>query len=137
MQLKKARPCESKATDGSLAKSKKWVCSGPPPTVAVEISHDGHRLIYTSDTGPKWSVEAFGPRADLVLSEATYQHHDIRAPLHLSARQAAEMARAAGARRLMLTHLWPGLDPNVSVAEASDAFGEPVILAAPNLTMQI
>jgi ribonuclease BN (tRNA processing enzyme) len=109
----------------------------PPPTVAVEIAHDGHRLIYTSDTGPRWSVEHFAPRADLVLSEATYQHHDIRAPLHLSARQAGEMARAAGARRLMLTHLWPGLDPNVSVAEGSDAFGEPVTLAAPNLTLKI
>jgi glyoxylase-like metal-dependent hydrolase (beta-lactamase superfamily II) len=45
----------------------------PPPTVAVEVSHDGHRLVYTADTGPKWSVEAFAPRADLVLSEATYQ----------------------------------------------------------------
>jgi ribonuclease BN (tRNA processing enzyme) len=47
------------------------------------------------------------------------------------------MARAAGARRLVLTHLWPGLDPNVSVAEASDAFGEPVVLAAPNLTVKL
>jgi ribonuclease BN (tRNA processing enzyme) len=109
----------------------------PPPTVAVEISHDGHRLVYTSDTGPRWSVEAFGSRADLVLSEATYQHGDIRSPLHVSARQAGEMARAAEARRLMLTHLWPTLDPAVSVAEASEAFGAPVILAAPNLTMLI
>jgi ribonuclease BN (tRNA processing enzyme) len=109
----------------------------PPPTLAVEVSHDGHRLVYTSDTGPKWSVEAFESRADLVLSEATYQHDDIRSPLHVSARQAGEKARAASARRLMLTHLWPTLDPNVSVAEASEAFGAPVILAAPNLTILI
>ena len=67
----------------------------PPPTVAVEVAHDGKRLVYTADTGPEWSVEAFGPGADLVLSEATYQHDDIRAPIHLSARQAGE-ARARG-----------------------------------------
>jgi len=109
----------------------------PPPTVAVEIAHDGHRLVYTADTGPKWSVEAFAPHADLVLSEATYQHDDIRAPIHVSSRQAGEMARAAAARRLMLTHLWPTLDPNVSVAEATEAFGAPVMLAAPNLTLQV
>jgi ribonuclease BN (tRNA processing enzyme) len=109
----------------------------PPPTVAVEIAHDGHRLVYTSDTGPKWSPDVFEPHADLVLSEATYQHGDIRSPLHVSARQAGEMARAAAARRLMLTHLWPTLDPNVSVAEASEAFGADVILAAPNLTITI
>ena len=109
----------------------------PPPTLAVEVAHDGHRLVYTSDTGPLWSVEAFAARADLVLSEATYQHDDIRSPLHVSARQAGENARAAGARRLMLTHLWPTLDPAVSVAEGSDAFGAPVVLAAPNLTITI
>jgi ribonuclease BN (tRNA processing enzyme) len=109
----------------------------PPPTLAVEVAHDGHRLVYTSDTGPLWSVEAFAPRADLVLSEATYQHDDIKSPLHVSARQAGENARAAGARRLMLTHLWPTVDPTVSVAEGSDAFGAPVMLAAPNLTLTI
>ena len=109
----------------------------PPPTLAVEIAHDGHRLVYTADTGPLWSVEAFAPNADLVLSEATYQHDDIRAPLHVSARQAGEAARAASARRLMLTHLWPTLDPAVSVAEGSEAFGAPVLLAAPNLTIVV
>jgi ribonuclease BN (tRNA processing enzyme) len=109
----------------------------PPPTMAVELTHADRRLVYTSDTGPKWSVEAFASRADLVLSEATYQHDDIRSPLHISSRQAGEAARAAGARRLVLTHLWPTVDPAVSVAEASDAYGAPVTLAAPNLTINI
>ena len=109
----------------------------PPPTVAVEIAHDDHRLVYTSDTGPGWSVEAFAERADLVLSEATYQHGDIRSPLHISARQAGERARAASARRLMLTHLWPTLDPAVTAAEGSEAFGAEVTLAAPNLQVKL
>jgi ribonuclease BN (tRNA processing enzyme) len=109
----------------------------PPPTVAVEIANDGHRLVYTADTGPGWSPEVFDARADLLLSEATYQHDDIKAPIHLSSRQAGELARAAQARRVMFTHLWPTLDPNVSVAEGSEAFGEPVMLAAPNLTISI
>ncbi len=46
-------------------------------------------------------------------------------------------AREAGASRLMLTHLWPELDPVVSVAEGSDAFGEPVTLAAPHLVTKV
>ena len=66
----------------------------PVPTVGIEIAQGGKRLLYTADTGPEWSVEAFAPGADLVLSEATYQHDDIRAPIHLSARQAGEAARA-------------------------------------------
>ena len=109
----------------------------PPPTVAVEFTHEGKRLVYTSDTGPEWSCEAFGPSADLVLSEATYQHDDIRAPIHLSARQAGEAAREAKARRLMLTHLWPTIDPVASVEEGSEAFGHAVSLAAPHLVTHI
>jgi ribonuclease BN (tRNA processing enzyme) len=109
----------------------------PPPTVAVEIAHGDRRLVYTSDTGPGWSPEVFGGGADLLLSEATYQHDDIRAPIHLLARQAGEHARAAGARSLMVTHLWPTIDPIASVQEAEEAYGAMVMLAAPHLVTHI
>ena len=82
----------------------------PPPTYAVEATHDGRRMIYTADTGPEWTVGAFAPGADLVLSEATYLHDNIPAPIHLSAKQAGEAAREAAAQRLILTHLWPMID---------------------------
>ena len=94
----------------------------------------------TADTGPDWSVEAFGPGADLVLSEASFQGDGGPTgaeTIHLSARQAGAAARAAGARRLMLTHLWPGLDPNASVVEGSEAFGQEVTLAAPHQRTRI
>lgn len=109
----------------------------PVPTVAVEVAGDGKRLVYTADTGPGWSVEAFGAGADLVLSEASYQHDDRRAPIHLSAREAGEAARGAQARHLMLTHLWPMLDPVASVEEGSEAFGRTVSLAAPHLVTHL
>ena len=109
----------------------------PPPTTAVELSADGKRLVYTADTGPDWSPEVFGPGADLVLSEATFQRDNEDSGIHLSARQAGEAARAAGARRLMLTHLWPGLDPAASVVEGSEAFGREVLLAAPHQRTRI
>jgi ribonuclease BN (tRNA processing enzyme) len=109
----------------------------PPPTVAVEVTGDGKRLVYTADTGNEWSVSAFESRADLVLSEATYQHATKPAPIHLSAREAGAAAREAGARRLMLTHLWPRLDPVLSVAEGAEAFGDNVMLAAPHMRVTI
>jgi len=104
----------------------------PPPTLAVEVTADGHRLVYTADTGPGWSVEAFAPGADLVLSEATFQRDGEGGFSHLSARQAGEAARSAGAKRLVLTHIWPGLDPAASAVEGSEAFGQEVILASPH-----
>jgi ribonuclease BN (tRNA processing enzyme) len=109
----------------------------PPPTYAVELRGDGRRLVYTADTGPDWTVGAFDPGADLVLSEATYQEGHKGWPHHLTAAEAGKGAREAGAGRLMLTHLWPELDPVLSVAEGSEAFGEPVTLAAPHLVARV
>ncbi len=109
----------------------------PPPTYAVEIAAADRRLVYTSDTGPEWSIDAFAPGANLALSEASYLHADRKSPLHLSAHQAGVAARAAGAERLVLTHLWPQVDPAVANAEGSEAFGAETILAAIDLTVTI
>lgn len=109
----------------------------PPPTLAVEARADDKRLVYTADTGPGWSVEAFEPGADLVLSEASFLHDHRPTALHISAHEAGTNARAARARRLMITHLWPTLDPTASVEEASEAFGDPVTLAAPHMVTRV
>lgn len=109
----------------------------PPPTFAVEATSPAGRMIYTSDTGPEWTVDAFDRGADFVLSEASYLHDERHTAMHLSARQAGEAARAAGARRLMLTHLWPRVDRKRSVAEGSDAFGAEVLLAEPHAQIAV
>jgi len=109
----------------------------PPPTFAVEARGGGRRLVYTSDTGRGWDVGHFEPGADLVLSEATYLHADLPTTIHLSARQAGEAARAARAKRLVLTHVWPGLDRAAIAAEGSEAFGAPVTVAEPNQEIRV
>ena len=90
--------------------------------------------MYTADTGPGWSVTAFAPGADLVLSEATYLDAHKPAAIHLSGKEAGAAARAAQARRLMITHVWPTLDPEEVQREASAAFGADVLLATPHVT---
>jgi len=109
----------------------------PPPTYAVELRGDGKRLVYTADTGPGWTVDVFGPGADLVLSEATYQRGHKGVPWHLTAHEAGRAAREAKASRLILTHIWPEFDPEVSAQQGSEAFGEPVMLAKPHLVTQV
>ena len=56
----------------------------PVPTVALDIAAAGRRVVYTSDTGPRWSVSSFAPGADLVISEATYNSKAMGAALHLT-----------------------------------------------------
>ena len=101
----------------------------PPETLAVRVDGEGRTLAYTSDTGPAWSLAALGDGIDLALSEATYLGDREGTAGHLSARQAGALARSAGARRLMLTHIWPVIDPEASRREAEAAYGGPVDLA--------
>ncbi|HVF59038.1 MAG TPA: MBL fold metallo-hydrolase [Thermoanaerobaculia bacterium] len=93
----------------------------PIHTLAVRAEGAGAVLTYSADTGPGTDLPRFARGSDLLICEATYQNARIGAPLHLSAAQAAETAVQAEARALVLTHLWPDLDPEVSLAEARAA----------------
>lgn len=99
-------------------------------TLAVRVDHAGRSLAYSADTGPAWSFSSLGDGIDLALCEATYATDDEAAGvLHLSAAQAGAMSRDAGVARLVLTHLYPGSDPELHRRHAEEAFGGPVSIA--------
>ncbi|MEY2567747.1 MAG: hypothetical protein QOE35_2276 [Actinomycetota bacterium] len=99
-------------------------------TLAVRLESGGKVLGYSADSGSGWSMESLGPGIDLALCEATFLQDREGSVQHFSARQAGTTARAAGARRLVITHIWPTLDTGASQAEAEAAFGGPVDVAA-------
>ncbi|GGI08026.1 MBL fold metallo-hydrolase [Egicoccus halophilus] len=98
------------------------------PTLAVAVEHDGRRLVYSSDSAGGPGLVDFARGADLLLCEATWQGDaaDFPPDLHLTARGAGEVARAAGVARLVLTHVAGSLDPVRSVAEAAEVFDGPL-----------
>jgi ribonuclease BN (tRNA processing enzyme) len=102
----------------------------PIHTLAVRAEAPAGVLTYSADTGPGTDLAGFAAGSDLLLCEATYQNAAMGGPIHLSAAEAAQTAVRAGARQLALTHHWPTLDPQVSLAEArAAAGGVPVRLA--------
>ncbi len=109
------------------------------PAVGVRVEVDGPSLVYSGDTGPGGGVPGLAAAARLFLCEAVYQgpEEDKSYPFHLTASEAGAMAREAGAKRLMLTHLSPVVDPTVSVAEAEAVFGRAVELAVPGMEVAI
>jgi ribonuclease BN (tRNA processing enzyme) len=109
------------------------------PTVGSRWEANNRTLFYTADTGPGgvWADRA--KDVDVLLSEASYQEatKDQTYPQHLSAMEAGQIARRVGAHRLVLTHIPPYLDPDVSVAEAELAFDRPVRLAVPGTSFEV
>ena len=111
----------------------------PVPTVAVRFSAHGRTLAYTSDTGVAPHLTAWASGADLLLAEATYQGPagDKVWPHHLTASEAGHLATDSGVPRLVLTHLWPSNDPEVSAREAAATFAGTVTVALPRQTFTI
>lgn len=96
----------------------------PIHTLGIRIETSEGTLTYSADTGPGADLAGFARGSDLLLCEACYQDGAQGAPLHLTARQAGETARRAGVRELALTHIWPTLDPQVSLEEARAGAGD-------------
>ena len=104
----------------------------------------GRSLVYTGDTRPCKTTVAAATDCDLLVHESTFADEDLdRAERtgHSTARQAAEVARAAGARRLALTHLSARYSerPFVLEREARRAAGVDVevLVAHDGLTLEI
>jgi len=100
------------------------------PTFALVAEGDGARLVYTSDTRPCGGVYDAAAGADMLLAEATLPEQYMGAAPHMTATQAGELARTAGARSLVLTHIWPTNDRALMARLAADTFGAPVVVAS-------
>ncbi len=102
------------------------------PDAVVGPARPGRRVVYTGDTRPLPTTIDYARDADLLIHEATFAEEEAdraRETDHSTAREAAEVARQAGARRLVLTHISPryGIDPSVLEQEARAVFPGTVV----------
>ncbi|HEV2519867.1 MAG TPA: ribonuclease Z [Thermoplasmata archaeon] len=77
------------------------------PSDVMGPPRDGRSLVYSGDTAPSEEVRKLAQRATLLVHEATTSKElesEANQWGHSSARQAAELARAAEVRGLFLTH---------------------------------
>ncbi|GAA0700971.1 MBL fold metallo-hydrolase [Kitasatospora atroaurantiaca] len=101
------------------------------PHAGVRVTAPGLTLAYSGDAGPDAALAELGAAADLFVIGATLQGPPPGDDPHhlMSALEAGTWATRAGARRLLLTHFWPGSDRALSVAEARSTFAGEVIAA--------
>jgi ribonuclease Z len=122
-ELKAGRPVE-------LASGKRI-----DPGAFVGPRRRGPIVAYTLDCVPCEGAVSLGTLADVLVHESTYEH--ARAELarergHTTSVEAAQIAREARARLLVLTHFSPSVDPEKMAEEAREV--HPHVAAASDLT---
>ncbi|MEU5257817.1 MBL fold metallo-hydrolase [Amycolatopsis sp. NPDC021455] len=109
------------------------------PNFGVRLSAPGLTVAYTGDTGPSPALAELGRDADLFICDATLRTPPPEGePRYLmTAAEAGHWAAEAGARRLMLTHFWPGADRTTAAEEARARFGGEVLVAEEDVTVAL
>lgn len=102
------------------------------PDQLVGPQRPGRTVVYSGDTRPSAAVIAAARGADLLVHEATFGDDEQPRAVetgHCTAREAAEVAREAGVRRLVLTHISPRYTREAPelLAEAQTVFAETVV----------
>jgi ribonuclease BN (tRNA processing enzyme) len=106
--------------------------------VTSQAEPAGPGLVYSGDCGRADDLMPLMREGDTLLCEAFWS---TRAPQpaanHLTAEQAADVARRGGAAALILTHILEAHDPEAALAVACDVFDGPVALAEPGTVSHI
>ena len=100
------------------------------PSYAVGVEGSGY-FVYTGDSAPTEELALFAKRADILLSEASGldEDSDYVQGIHMTARQAGELARKADAKELIITHFWPEYNLEELRSQAQEGYGKSVELA--------
>lgn len=112
------------------------------PEGIVDGPRRGRRLAVSGDTRPCPATVEAAREADLLVHEATFgDAEEARAAetTHSTAREAGRVAREAGVRRLVLTHLSTryDVDPSPLAAQAAEEFAGPVEVARDGQVVEI
>jgi ribonuclease Z len=102
------------------------------PADVVGPPRPGRRIVYTGDSRPCKRTIEIARQADLLIHDATFGEEEAERAAqtgHATAREAADVARKAGALRLVLTHISSRYADDVRALEreARNVFKETVV----------
>lgn len=94
------------------------------PAYALRFEAGGRSFFFSADSRLSPKLTALARGVNLALVEASLLERDgaLRRLGHMTAIDAANLAAASGAGRLLLTHLYPDYDPAALQAEAKAVF---------------
>ena len=111
----------------------------PPESYALRLtSPEGRSLVYSGDTAYCEALVEIADEADVLLCEASWTHEGEHPEhIHMSGAEAGRVAALAGVGRLVLTHIPPWTDREAVAAEARAEFDGEVLVARPDMVVEI
>lgn len=110
----------------------------PVEAYAMRFAAAGATLTYSGDTGQCEALNALARDVDVLLAEASFVHGQQNPrDLHMTGRQAGEVARDAGARRLVITHVPPWNSASAARDEAAEVFDGAIDIATPAMSLEV
>lgn len=108
-----------------------FAANHPIETLASRVTVDGRVIAYSGDSGTSEEVVACAERADLFICDSTWVSRDAPHPsgVHMTGTEAGQHANAAGAERLMITHVFPQRKPAEVAADAETVYDGVVWIA--------
>jgi ribonuclease BN (tRNA processing enzyme) len=110
----------------------------PVTAHGLRVTAHGRTLAYTGDTGPCDALDRLAADTDLLLAEASFREGDDNpVDLHLTGREAGDVAARTGVPRLVVTHVPPWFDPGEMLAEAKAVYDGDATVATPGATFDV
>ncbi|WP_026404273.1 MBL fold metallo-hydrolase [Actinomadura rifamycini] len=122
---------------GALTLTSRAVAHGMP-AFALRAEAAGRSLVYSGDTAPCTGLTRLAEGCDVLLCEAdSAEPPSAGEQVHHTPEDAGDTARAAQARRLVITHVGRSLTPREATARASTRFDGPIDHAAPGAVFPV
>lgn len=99
------------------------------------MAPDGSCLVYSGDTTGCDGLAALARGADCLIVECAAPD-DAPIGKHATPASVARVAARAGVRRIVLTHFYPGIDPDAAAAQVAAATGIPCIAAHDGMVVE-
>lgn len=108
-----------------------------PESIAIRIQDpDGRVLVYSGDTQHCPALVELARNADVAVFECSFPD-EMQKDGHLTPGLAGAIAREAGCRKLVLTHLYPPCDKCDITAAAAREYSGPIVTACDSLQIDV
>ena len=106
-------------------------------SIAYRFEHNGKAIVFTGDADYDQGVIDLSKNADLLITDCSFPD-GMKVKGHLCSRECGLIAEKAGAKKLVLSHIYPADSPDIKrITESGKAFGGEIILAEDLMKLEI